>query len=154
MILKFTVNIVCGDGLAFLLVGLDQLQVFDFYWNSGSLILCPSNITRCFCRKMGGRQGSDGQGDKLNLNFGRGYPKKKKVGKKWGGGREEKKWAGVGRLNPRVWNPPLHQTMTWADRYVMAQPKPMLTHHQWGQVTIICLIFYTDVMNIIFKKKS
>ena len=52
--------------------------------------------------------------------------------------------------------PPLHQTMTWADRYVMAQPKPMLTHHQWGQVTIICLIFYTDVMNtfcIIFKKK-
>ena len=31
--------------------------------------------------------------------------------------------------------------MTWADRYVMAQPKPMLTHHQWGQVTIICMIF-------------
>ena len=30
MILKFTVNIVCGDGLASLLVGLDQLQVFDF----------------------------------------------------------------------------------------------------------------------------
>ena len=36
----------------------------------------------------------------------------------------------------------------------MAQPKPMLTHHQWGQVTIICLIFYTDVMNKILKKTS
>ena len=44
--------------------------------------------------------------------------------------------------------------MTWADRYVMAQPKPMLTHHQWGQVTIICMIFYADVMNKILKKKS
>ena len=39
-------------------------------------------------------------------------------------------------------------------RYLMAQPKPMLTHHQWGQVTIIYLIFYMDVMNKIFKKKS
>ena len=44
--------------------------------------------------------------------------------------------------------------MTWADRYVMAQPKPMSTHHQWGQVTIICMIFYKDVMNKILKKKS
>ena len=42
--------------------------------------------------------------------------------------------------------------MTWADRYVMAQPKPMSTHHQWGQVTIICMILYTDVMNKILKK--
>ena len=108
MILRFTVNIVCGDGLAFLSVGLDQLQVFDFYWNSGSLILCPSNTTRCFCRKMGGRQGSDGQGagGQTKSEFWAGVPEKKKVGKKWGGGREEKKWAGVGRLNPRVWTPP------------------------------------------------
>ena len=82
MILKFTVNIVCGDGLAFSLVGLDQLQVFDFYWNSGSPILCPSNTTRCFCRKMGGRRGSDGQGagggKQTKSEFWAGVPEKKK----------------------------------------------------------------------------
>ena len=44
--------------------------------------------------------------------------------------------------------------MTWADRYVMAHPKPMLTHHQWGQVTLICIIFYTDAMNKILKKSQ
>ena len=42
--------------------------------------------------------------------------------------------------------------MTCADCYVMAQPKPISTHHQCGQVTIICMIFYTDVMNKILKK--
>ena len=97
MILTFTVNIVCADGLAFLLVG-TWPQVFDFYWNSGTPFLCPSNAIRCFWQKMGGRRGSDGGGGKKNLNFGRGYPKKK-VGKKWDGGREGKKWAGVGGLN-------------------------------------------------------
>ena len=80
MILKFTVNIVSGDGLAFLLVGLDQFQVFDFYWNSGSPILCPSNTTRYFCRKMGGRRGSDeqGAGGQTKSEFWAGVPEKKK----------------------------------------------------------------------------
>ena len=44
--------------------------------------------------------------------------------------------------------------MTWADRCHMAQLKPMLTHHQWGQVTVIRLIFCTDVMNKMLKKSQ
>ena len=47
--------------------------------------------------------------------------------------------------------------MTWEDRYRMAQPKPMLTHHQWGQVTISRLIFYTRVRYdavLIYKRRT
>ena len=65
--------------------------------------------------KNGPEAGSDGQGagGQTKSEFWAGVPeKKKKVGKKWGGGREGKKWAGVGRLNPGVWTPLQHQTMT------------------------------------------
>ena len=98
MIIKFTVNIVCADGLAFLLVGTWPITSFWFLLKFRYSFLCPSHAIRCFWQKMGGRRGSDGGGGKKNLNFGRGYPKKKSreengmgVGRKkmgWGRGVE------------------------------------------------------------------
>ena len=79
------------------------------------LLFCVLVILQgAFAEKWAGGRGQmgRGRGGQTKSEFWAGVPEKKKSREKWGGGREEKKWAGVGRLNPRVWTPPLHQTIT------------------------------------------
>ena len=89
MILKFTVNIVCADGLAFLLVNYKFLISTEIQVLLFCVLVMPWGA---FGKKWVGGGVRWGRGQK-NLNFGRGYTKKK-VGKKWGGGREEKNGRG------------------------------------------------------------